>query len=345
MNTNKNNRIPQKPLINIRLSDKKDAVIILDQRLLPNTIKYLELRTIDEMYDAIYTLKVRGAPAIGVFAAYAFYICCQHIEVEDKKYKSDECNQIAEKLKSARPTAVNLAWAVDRMLAAHKSGKDLLCECQAIHNEDIAMCKAISEHGLTLLKDGDCVITHCNAGALATSQYGTGLGALILGAERGMKLRAYVDETRPLLQGARITALELMNAGVDTTLICDNMVSAVMQQKTLRQISAAFVGCDRVAANGDVANKIGTSGLAVLAKHYGVPFYVFCPASTFDKSCKTGADIVIEERNATEITELYFKERIAPKDIKCFNPSFDVTPAELITAIVTEKGIFAPNEV
>jgi methylthioribose-1-phosphate isomerase len=306
-------------LVNIRLSQKEDAVIILDQSLLPNKIEYLELRTKEEMFDAIYTLKVRGAPAIGIFAAFAMYVL-------------GGGKENAEYLKSSRPTAVNLQWAIDRMAKAD----DQRMECHSIYDEDVAMCKAISEYGLTLIKDGDTVLTHCNAGALATSKYGTGLGSLILGAERGMKLSAYVDETRPLLQGARITVLELMNAGIDTTLICDNMANAVMREG---KVTAVFVGADRVAANGDVANKIGTSGLAVLARYYKIPFYVSCPSSTIDNNCKTGKDIIIEERDYKEITHQYFKEPIAPKGVKCYNPSFDVTPNELITAIVTEKGI------
>jgi methylthioribose-1-phosphate isomerase len=314
---------------NIRLSDDENALIILDQSLLPNKIEYLELRTLAEMHDAIYTLKVRGAPAIGIFAAYAIYVLSrQHKNIDEA----------AQRLKSARPTAVNLAQAVERMLQS----KDYRGECLAIHQEDITMCKAISRHGLSLIDFENPVITYCNAGALATSRYGTGLGALILGAERGFEVKAYVCETRPLFQGARITALELMNAGVDTTLICDNMVSAVMQNKG---VGAVFTGADRIAANGDVANKIGTSGLAILAKHYGIPFYVFAPSTTIDPDCINGADIVIEERDSKEITDLYFAESIAPHGVRCFNPSFDVTSADLITGIVTEKGCFKPNEV
>jgi methylthioribose-1-phosphate isomerase len=322
-------------LTNIRLSDDETAVIILDQRLLPNRIEYLTLTTADEMYDAIKLLKVRGAPAIGIFAAYAVYVLSEKIDVQEyvEIAKNAKVRQIGAHLKSARPTAVNLQWAVDRMLEA----SDLRKECCAIHDEDIAMCKSIAEHGLTLIKDGDTVMTHCNAGPLATSKYGTGLGSLVLGAERGMKFKAYVCETRPLLQGARITAFELLNAGIDPTLICDNMASSVMQSG---KINAVCVGADRVAANGDVANKIGTSGLAVQAKHYGVPFYVFCPSSTLDLSCKSGAEIVIEERDPSEITDLYFTEPIAPNGVMVFNPSFDVTPAELITAIITERGVF-----
>jgi methylthioribose-1-phosphate isomerase len=315
-------------LTNIRLSEKGDSVIILDQRLLPNKVVYLELRTAEEMFDAIYTLKVRGAPAIGIFAGYAMYVL--------SKSPKKSLQEYGDYLKSSRPTAVNLQWAVDRMLKSRKNSKCLSNECRAIHKEDVSMCKAIAKNGLALINDGDTIMTHCNAGPLATSKYGTGLGSLIMGIERGLNLKAFVCETRPLLQGARITALELLRHGVDTTLICDNMVSEVMRND---KINAVFVGCDRVAANGDAANKIGTSGLAIIAKHYGIPFYVFCPSSTIDLNCKTGKDIVIEERDSSEITDLYFKEPIAPKGVKCFNPSFDVTPAELITAIVTENGI------
>lgn len=279
------------------------------------------------MFDAVKLLKVRGAPAIGIFAAYAMYVLSEKSEKNENSLR-----EIGEYLKSSRPTAVNLKWAVDRML----NSDNLREEAFAIHKEDIDMCKSIAENGLSLIKDGGCVLTHCNAGALATSQYGTGLGSLILGRERGMKLSAYVDETRPLLQGARITALELMNAGVDVTLICDNMAGEVMKSG---KIDAVFTGCDRVAANGDVANKIGTCSLAVLAKYYGVPFYVFCPSSTIDLRCKTGSDIVIEEREPGEITDLYFSEPIAPKGVKCYNPAFDVTPRELITGIITERGL------
>jgi len=199
------------------------------------------------------------------------------------------------------------------------------------------MCKAISEHGLSLIRDGFGILTHCNAGPLATSRYGTGLGSILLGHERGIRLRAFCCETRPLMQGARLTAYELARAGVDCTLICDNMASAVMQQG---KIDAVFVGCDRVAKNGDTANKIGTSGLAVLAKHYGIPFYVFCPSSTIDPECETGADIEIELRSPEEITQLYFQNPIAPNGVNCYNPAFDVTDSSLITAIVTENGVY-----
>ncbi|MDR0221963.1 MAG: S-methyl-5-thioribose-1-phosphate isomerase [Oscillospiraceae bacterium] len=313
-------------LTNIRLSGDENSVIILDQRLLPNKIEYIELSEAADMYAAIKELKVRGAPALGIFAGFALYVL-------SKKAPPPKLKEYADYLVSARPTAVNLEWAVSRMMKAD----DLKKECYAIRDEDAAMCAAIAERGLGLLKDGDGVLTHCNAGPLATSRYGTGLGALILGAEKGMNFNVFVGETRPLLQGARITALELMNAGLDVTLICDGMASAVMRDK---KIDAVFVGADRVAANGDVANKIGTSGLAVLAKHYKIPFYVFCPSSTVDLSRKSGGDIVIEERDGSEICELYFKERMAPEGVKCFNPAFDITDGNLITAIVTEEGFF-----
>lgn len=215
----------------------------------------------------------------------------------------------------------------------------LKAESLKIHREDIDMCKAISEYGLSLIKDGDGILTHCNAGPLATSRYGTGQGPLFLGKERGMNFRVYADETRPLLQGARLTSYELQKAGIDVTLICDNMASIVMKNGW---VQACMVGCDRVAANGDTANKIGTSGVAILAKYYGIPFYVLGPTSTIDMNCKSGEDIHIELREPEEIKEKFYQEPVALKDVKCYNPSFDVTDHSLITAIVTEKGVCYP---
>ena len=212
-------------------------------------------------------------------------------------------------------------------------------ECRAIHEEDIAMCRAISEYGLSLIQDGDGVLTHCNAGPLATSKYGTALGPVLLGRERGVPLRVFADETRPLLQGARLTAWELRQVGVDVTLICDNMASMVMKNGW---VQACFVGCDRVAANGDAANKIGTSGVAILARHYGVPFYVLGPTSTVDLDCPDGDHIPIEQRDGEELRSLWYREPMAPAGVKCYNPAFDVTDHSLITAIVTEKGICRP---
>ena len=303
---------------------KGGKLFVLDQTKLPNEEVYFTPKTKEDYYYAIKTLQVRGAPAIGIFAGYAMAMLDENKE-ELKAY-----------LDSCRPTAVNLSYATSRMLKAYKDGKNLLDEATAIHNEDIEMCRKISEYGLSLLHDGDGVLTHCNAGELATSKYGTGLGPLILGAEKGYNFHAYVDETRPLLQGARLTSYELEKAGIDTTLICDNMASLVMKQG---KINAVLVGTDRIAANGDIANKIGTSGVAILAKYYGLPFYVLGPYSTIDYKCKTGNDIVIEEREQSEIKEMWYKKPMALPETKCYNPAFDVTDNSLITAIITDRGI------
>lgn len=303
---------------------KSGKLFVLDQTKLPNEEIYFTPKTKEDYYYAIKTLQVRGAPAIGIFAGYAMAMLDGNKE-ELKAY-----------LDSCRPTAVNLSYATSRMLKAYKDGKNLLDEATAIHNEDIEMCRKISEYGLSLLHDGDGVLTHCNAGELATSKYSTGLGPLILGAEKGYNFHAYVDETRPLLQGARLTSYELEKAGIDTTLICDNMASLVMKQG---KINAVLVGTDRIAANGDIANKIGTSGVAILAKYYGIPFYVLGPYSTIDYKCKTGDDIVIEEREQSEIKEMWYKKPMALPETKCYNPAFDVTDNSLITAIITDKGI------
>lgn len=303
---------------------KGGKLFVLDQTKLPNEEIYFTPKTKEDYYYAIKKLQVRGAPAIGIFAGYAMAMLDGNKE-ELKAY-----------LDSCRPTAVNLSYATSRMLKAYKDGKNLLDEAMAIHNEDIEMCRKISEYGLSLLHDGDGVLTHCNAGELATSKYGTGLGPLILGAEKGYNFHAYVDETRPLLQGARLTSYELEKAGIDTTLICDNMASLVMKQG---KINAVLVGTDRIAANGDIANKIGTSGVAILAKYYGIPFYVLGPYSTIDYKCKTGNDIVIEEREQSEIKEMWYKKPMALPETKCYNPAFDVTDNSLITAIITDRGI------
>ncbi len=308
------------------------GLFILDQTLLPNEEKLIEIKSAEEAFDAIKRLAVRGAPAIGIFAGYAMALFS----------KDKDIYPLRDYLNSARPTAVNLMWATNRIVEAYESGKSLIDEAVAIHNEDIEMCRRISEYGLSLLSDGDGILTHCNAGELATSRYGTGLGPILLGKEKGYNFTVYSDETRPLLQGARLTSYELEKAGVDVTLICDSMAGLVMKQG---KINAVLVGCDRVAANGDTANKIGTSSLAVLAKYYGVPFYVLGPYSTVDFSCKTGDDIVIEERDGEEIKELYFEKPTALRETKCYNPAFDVTDNSLITAIITDKGIArAPYE-
>ena len=334
---------------NIALSPDGSALRILDQTRLPGEVVYLDLRTREELYEAIKLLRVRGAPAIGIFAAYGVYVLAQSY---GEAAFFDRLDADCAYLISCRPTAVNLARQTERQRAlAHamegKPVSDIVDalgrEARAIHEEDIAMCRAIAEAGLALLHPGDTVLTHCNAGPLATSEYGTGLGPLLLAAERGVELKAYVDETRPLLQGARLTAWELMNAGVDCTLICDNMAALAMKQG---RVQAVLAGCDRMAANGDAANKIGTSGAAIIAKHYGVPVYILLPSSTIDLTCATGADIPIEERDGEEIRSLWYEKPMAPAGVKCWDPAFDVTDHDLITAIVTEKGaIFPPFDV
>lgn len=333
---------------NIRLSDDKNGVVIIDQTKLPNTLEYITLTKAQEMWEAIYKLRVRGAPAIGIFAGYCMYVLARQIKKSSYSEFSGEFHRHREYLNSSRPTAVNLSWALERMeqVVAVNEGKSideilslLEAECKAIHEEDIEMCTRISQYGLSLLHDGDGVLTHCNAGPLATSRYGTGQGPFFLAAERGMNIKVFADETRPLLQGARLTSYELYNAGVDVTLICDSMASIVMKNGW---VQAVMTGCDRVAANGDAANKIGTSSLAILAGYYNIPFYVLGPTSTIDMNCPCGDDIEIELRNPEEIKEMFYEKPMAPAGVRCYNPSFDVTGHELITAIVTEKGICRP---
>ena len=337
---------------NVKLSGDGASVVILDQTLLPNEVEYIELRGAHEMHEALVSLRVRGAPAIGIFAAYALYILALQSAADCYESFHDEIKEHSMYLSSARPTAVNLSKQLRRMegtverLAGMPTSLILDAmreEAEQIQREDIEMCLAISGYGLTLMQSGYGILTHCNAGPLATSMYGTGLGPVLLAQEHGMNPRVFCCETRPLLQGARLTAYELSRAGVDCTIICDNMTSIVMHEG---RIDAAFVGCDRVARNGDAANKIGTSGIAILADYYGIPFYVCCPSTTLDPQCATGADIIIEQRPPDEIKELYFSKPVAPPGVKCYNPAFDVTDNSLITAIITEKGILtAPYEI
>ena len=332
----------------VRLSRDGKSLIILDQSRLPNHSEYIVLASAEAMYEAIKSLRVRGAPAIGIFAGFAMYVLAQRMDLNSREAFEREFLEKSAYLNSSRPTAVNLSWALKRMEGVLRANPDkapaellplLRDEAQAILDEDIAMCRAISEHGLSLLKEGDGVLTHCNAGPIATSRYGTAIGPLILAAEKGISLRAFADETRPLLQGARLTSYELDKAGVDVTLICDNMASIVMKNGWVQY---CFVGCDRIAANGDAANKIGTSGVAILAKHYGIPFYVLGPTSTVDMNCPDGAHIEIELREGSEIREKWYSEPMAPEGVKCYNPAFDVTDHELISGIITEKGICRP---
>ena len=327
---------------------ENETLRILDQTLLPCEEVWLTLDTKEAVWEAIRKLRVRGAPAIGIAAAYGIWLSLSESPTSDFPALAELFRVNKDFLNSARPTAVNLSWALERMercLYGHRDEpveeikKTLLAEAEAVRREDEDGCRMLGENGLTLLRPGMGILTHCNAGALATARYGTALSPLYIGQERGYAFKVFADETRPLLQGARLTAWELNRAGIDVTLICDNMAAAVMKSG---QIDAVLVGCDRMAANGDGANKIGTSGVAVLAKEYGIPFYMFVPTSTIDLGTPSGKEIPIEERNGEEIYRLWYEKDMAPAGIKTFNPAFDVTEAKYITAVVTERGIAYP---
>ncbi|MDR0270974.1 S-methyl-5-thioribose-1-phosphate isomerase [Paenibacillus sp.] len=333
-----------KPLISVKWD--MNTLQMLDQRQLPESIIMLTLTTPEEVWESIHSMKVRGAPAIGIAAAYGVVLGVMQYSGEDTQEWLEHVNKTCAYLATSRPTAVNLFWALDRMKykASQLLGQDgalsglteaLLAEASAIQTEDEEVCRLIGEHALPLFHDDMGVLTHCNAGGLATAKYGTATAPMYLAHEKGMQLKVYADETRPVLQGARLTAFELQQAGIDVTLLCDNMAGMVMSKGW---VQAVIVGTDRVAANGDVANKIGTYSLAVLAKAHGIPFYVACPLSTIDLNTASGDLIPIEERPDHEITE-GFGKRTAPKGIKVYNPAFDVTPNEYVTAIITEKGI------
>lgn len=322
----------------VRLTDD-DRLLILDQTLLPQTVAERELTDCQSLIGAIRSLRVRGAPAIGIAAAYGTYILA--------KTDADPARLLVqiEQIEQARPTAVNLSWALRRMRQVIESTDvtallpALRAEAVAIDREDAAISQAIAESGFSLLRDGMGVLTHCNAGALATSELGTALAPLYLALQRGLRFTVYCDETRPLLQGARLTAWEMQQAGADTVLLCDNMAASLM---AAGRIDCIFVGADRIAANGDTANKIGTLGLAVLAQHFRIPFYVCAPSSTLDPQTADGSGIVIEQRAPEEVCELWYRQRMAPQQIAVYNPAFDVTPADLISAIITEQGILRP---
>lgn len=333
----------------VALDEKENALVILDQTLLPGEVKTLSLKRQEDIREAIYMLRVRGAPAIGVAAAIGLYLAALEIDTDSADEFFGRLAAAKAYLAAARPTAVNLFWALDRMERAALACREkpvgeikarLHDEAVRIREEDIETCRKIGENGLTLLRNGCGVLTHCNAGQLATTRYGTALAPIHLGRERGWNFRVFCDETRPLLQGARLSAYELMADGVDTTVICDNMASQVMKNGW---VDAVLVGADRIAANGDACNKIGTSGVAILARHYGVPFYVLAPLSTIDRTLATGAEIPIEERRGAEITEMWYASPMAPGGVKTYNPAFDVTDASLITGIVTEKGVLRPD--
>ena len=317
---------------------------LIDQTLLPTELKYVYCEDIKGIWHAIKTLMVRGAPAIGIAGAMGVVLGARDIQVNDTEAFLKELKQVAAYLGSSRPTAVNLFWGISRMerVAQENKGNSvkqikelLLQEAIKIQNEDKVICRQIGENGAGFIHDGNGVLTHCNAGGLATADYGTALAVLFKAKEQGKRFKVYADETRPLLQGSRLTAWELMQAGIDVTLICDNMAAHVMK---LGKIHSVVVGADRIAANGDAANKIGTYGVSILAKEHGIPFYVAAPVSTFDLSIKSGSEIPIEERSPEEVTN-GFGKRTAPEGVKVFNPAFDVTPAKYITAIITEKGV------
>lgn len=326
----------------------RNKAVFIDQTLLPTEYKEIFTDDYNEIFDAIKFLKVRGAPAIGVFTAVSLAVLMNKSTAVTYEEMLAELKDYCEKLILCRPTAVNLKWATEEMLkVAKESNKENFRTClirSALNmlNDDVAICHKIGEYGADLLKNCNSVLTHCNAGRLATVKYGTALAPIYVAKENGHNIKVFADETRPLLQGARLTAFELCQADVDTTVICDNMASFVMKNGL---IDAVLVGCDRVALNGDTANKIGTSGVAILAKHYNIPFYVCMPFSTFDKNIKTGDDIVIEMRNGSEIGEMWYEKTMIPQNAKTLNPAFDVTDHSLITAFITEKGVFTPDEI
>ena len=343
------------------------AARLLDQTKLPGETVFVDITDEKQMHDAIRRLVVRGAPAIGVAAAFGVYLGVREFRDPENALFAfmERLNSVCDYLATARPTAVNLFWAIDHMRrAARDAGRDcrsldenltvdlikarLLAAAKAMLEDDTRVCRAIGEHGVKLLEElgataaggtGEIpLLTHCNAGGLATVQYGTALAPVYVGAERGLKFHVYADETRPLLQGSRITAYELKQNGIPVTVICDSMAATVMQEG---KVSAVLVGTDRVAANGDVANKIGTLGVAILAKHFNIPFIVAAPTSSIDLSLSSGAQIPIEQRDAREVSE-GLGRRTAPEDVEVYNPAFDVTPNALVTAIVTEKGVVRP---
>ncbi len=329
---------------------KDGAVRLLDQSRLPTHVEFVECRDYRAVAQAIRELKVRGAPAIGVTAAMGVALGAQAVADTDYDTFANEVRKICDHLAASRPTAVNLFWALARMkdtLAALKNKTiaeikaELVRESQAILEEDIALCKAMGRQGATLIHSGQTVLTHCNAGALATAGYGTALGVIRAAWEQGKQIRVIADETRPVLQGARLTAWELMQDKIPVTLITDNMAGALMRQG---KIQLCVVGADRIAANGDVANKIGTYSVAVLARAHNIPFYVAAPYSTIDLNTASGADIPIEQRNPLEVTAIHGSHPVAPEGVEVFNPAFDVTPADLITGIITERGVFKPAD-
>lgn len=327
----------------------KDRTLeVLDQTLLPGTVEYRRLETTEAVWEAIKALRVRGAPLIGVTAAYGVLVGLAESPPSDVDEAVENVRKTVEYLATSRPTAVNLFWALDQMKAAAETAGDsptpesffdrMEREADALFRREAEACHAIGRHGAPLIREGNGVLTHCNAGALATGEFGTALAPMYQAHAEGRGFRVYADETRPLLQGARLTAWELQRAGIDVTLICDNMAAQVMREG---KIQLVITGADRIAANGDTANKIGTYGVALLAKAHGIPFYIAAPSSTFDAAIPDGEHIPIEFRAPEEITR-GFGPPTAPDDVKVYNPAFDVTPAPLITGFITEKGLVSP---
>jgi methylthioribose-1-phosphate isomerase len=326
-------------------------LVLIDQTLLPTVMRSIECRDVATTCEAIRSLRVRGAPAIGIAAAYGVCLGVQGCDGVGREEFSTRLNAAIDQLAASRPTAVNLFWALERM--RRRSGQfdvgapvrevreALLAEAREIHEEDRRMCRQIGEHGAKLLADGQGVLTHCNAGGLATADYGTALALFFTAQENGKRLHIYVDETRPLLQGARLTAWELQQRGIEATLICDSMAAQVMREG---RVQAVVTGADRIAANGDTANKIGTYGVALLAAAHDIPFYIAAPTSTFDLAIASGDQIPIEQRDSREITH-GFGRQTAPDGISVYNPAFDVTPARLIRAIIYERGVIEPVNV
>jgi methylthioribose-1-phosphate isomerase len=320
---------------------------LIDQTLLPNEYVEVDCRDVPAVWEAIKSLRVRGAPAIGVAAAYGAVIGARTRGFDDPGAVRGALGEATAYLRTSRPTAVNLFWALDRMDAAVAPGAELdgpailgklLDEARLIDEEDRAMCRSIGRHGATLVGSGQGILTHCNAGGLATADYGTALAVVFTAHEQGKAVRVFADETRPLLQGARLTAWELQRRRIPVTLICDNMAAQVMREGKVQMV---VVGADRIASNGDTANKIGTYGVALLAKAHGIPFYVAAPSSTFDLSIPDGSAIPIEQRDPREVTH-GFGRQTAPEGVDVYNPAFDVTPADLIAGIITEKGVIMP---
>jgi methylthioribose-1-phosphate isomerase len=331
------------------IGDEHGHLVLIDQTRLPTELAELECRNVVAVWEAIKQLRVRGAPAIGIAAAYGIVLGLQSSANSDTQPFATKLAEVTDYLAHSRPTAVNLFWALDRMQAKGQAAlgekkssadvlADLLAEARAIHEEDRAICRAIGRYGAELLANQCGVLTHCNAGGLATSEYGTALSVLFTCQDQGKRLHVFVDETRPLLQGSRLTAWELAQRGIAATLICDNMAGQVMREG---KVQAAIVGADRIAANGDTANKIGTYSVAVLAAAHNIPFYVAAPTTTFDLSIDSGEQIPIEQRSREEITH-GFGRQTAPDGIGVYNPAFDVTPARLIKAIITERGVIEP---